>query len=106
MRRRISGVSRAEEHVSDGKVTIALRPWDMISYRGLRAGLDHFGFKVENLEAVKKDIENLSNNAPGSGARKIAIGREGETRQKNLEACKLCRYALADPDGVLLDLTD
>ena len=93
-------------YVSDGKVTIALRPWDMISYRGLRAGLDHFGFKVENLEAAKKDIENLSNNAPGSGARKIAIGREGETRQKNLEACKLCRYALADPDGVLLDLTD
>ncbi len=93
-------------YVTDGKVTIALRPWDMVKYRGLMAGLDHFGFKVENLEAAKKDIENLPNTAPGSSARKIAIGRDGETRQKNLEGCKLCKHALADPDGVLLDLTD
>jgi hypothetical protein len=70
------------------------------------AGLDHFGFKVENLEAAKKDIENLSAATPASAARKIAIGREGEKRQKNLEACKLCRHPLSDPDGVLLDLTD
>ena len=34
------------------------------------------------------------------------IGRDGETRQKNLQGCKLCKHALADPDGVLLDLTD
>jgi len=93
-------------YVTDGKVTIALRPWDMVKYRGLMAGLDHFGFKVENLEAVKKDIENLPTTAPGSAARKIAIGRDGETRQKNLQGCKLCKHALADPDGVLLDLTD
>ena len=77
-----------------------------MSYRGLMAGLDHFGFKVENLDTAKKDIENLAVNTPASAARKIAIGREGEKRQKNLEACKLCRHALADPDGVLLDLTD
>ena len=93
-------------YVTDGKVTIALRPWDMVKYRGLMAGLDHFGFKVENLEAAKKDIENLPNTAPGSAARKIAIGRDGETRQTNLQGCKLCKHALADPDGVLLDLTD
>ena len=34
------------------------------------------------------------------------IARDGETRQKNLQGCKLCKHALADPDGVLLDLTD
>jgi hypothetical protein len=78
----------------------------MVKYRGLMAGLDHFGFRVEDLESAKKDIQNLPNTAPGSTARKIAIGRDGETRQKNLEACKLCRHAIADPDGVLLDLTD
>jgi catechol 2,3-dioxygenase-like lactoylglutathione lyase family enzyme len=92
-------------YLTDGKVTLAVRPWDMMSYRGLWAGLDHIGFKVEDLEATKKDLDNLCNTAPTSAARKIAIGRDGETRQKNLEACKLCRYALADPDGVLLDLT-
>ena len=38
------------------------------------AGLDHFGFKVENLEAAKKDLDNLATTAPASAARKIAIG--------------------------------
>jgi hypothetical protein len=70
------------------------------------AGLDHFGFKVENLEQTKKDIAALAASAPASAARKIAVGRDGERRQQNLEACKLCKCALADPDGVLLDLTD
>jgi hypothetical protein len=105
--RPVEGLSgNGSYYVADGKVTIALRPWDMVSYRGLMAGLDHFGFKVEDLEAAKKDMETLAATAPASAARKIAIGREGEKRQKNLEACKLCRHALADPDGVLLDLTD
>ena len=89
-------------HLSDGTIGLAL----LQRQPGALAGLDHFGFKVENLEAAKKDIENLSNTAPGSNARKIAIGRDGETRQKNLQGCKLCKHALADPDGVLLDLTD
>ncbi|HXG52053.1 MAG TPA: VOC family protein [candidate division Zixibacteria bacterium] len=93
-------------YLTDGKVTLALRPWDMISYRGLMAGLDHFGFKVESLESAKRDLEALAASAPASAPRKIAIGRDGATRQKNLEACSLCRHALADPDGVLLDLTD
>jgi catechol 2,3-dioxygenase-like lactoylglutathione lyase family enzyme len=93
-------------YVTDGKVTMALRPWDMISYRGLMAGLDHFGFKVENLEQIKKEMDSLASAAPASAARKIAIGRDGERRQQNLEACKLCKWPLADPDGVLLDLTD
>ena len=93
-------------YVTDGKVYIALRPWNMVTHRGLMAGLDHFGFKVDDLEQTKKDLEALAASTPASSARNIAIGREGETRQKNLEGCKLCKYPLADPDGVLLDLTD
>jgi predicted enzyme related to lactoylglutathione lyase len=93
-------------YVTDGKVYIALRPWSMVTHRGLMAGLDHFGFKVDNLEQTKKDLEALATSTPASGPRKIAIGRDGETRQKNLEGCKLCKYPLADPDGVLLDLSD
>jgi catechol-2,3-dioxygenase len=93
-------------YVTDGKVYIALRPWSMVTHRGLMAGLDHFGFKVDDLEQTKKDLEALASSVPASAARKIAIGRDGETRQKNLEGCKMCKYPLADPDGVLLDLTD
>jgi catechol 2,3-dioxygenase-like lactoylglutathione lyase family enzyme len=93
-------------YLTDGKVGLAIRPWDMVQYRGHMAGLDHFGFKVDNLEQTKKDLEALSAAAPASAPRKIAIGRDGETRQKNLEGCKLCKQSLSDPDGVLLDLTD
>jgi hypothetical protein len=78
----------------------------MVQYRGHMAGLDHFGFKVDNLEQTKKDLAALAAEAPASAPRKIAIGRDGETRQKNLEGCKLCKQSLSDPDGVLLDLTD
>jgi len=93
-------------YLSDGKVLLVIRPWDMDAYRGLMAGLDHFGFKVDNLEQTKKDLDVLAGSAPTSGARKIATGRDGERRQKNLEDCKLCKQSLSDPDGVLLDLTD
>ena len=93
-------------YLTDGKVNLAIRPWDMIKYRGHMAGLDHFGFKVDDLEQTKKDLDALAASSPASAPRRIAIGREGETRQKNLEGCKLCKQSLADPDGVLLDLTD
>jgi hypothetical protein len=93
-------------YLSDGKVSLAIRPWDMVQYRGHMAGLDHFGYKVDDLEQTKKDLDALASATPTSAPRKIAIGRDGETRQKNLEGCGLCKHPLADPDGVLLDLTD
>lgn len=68
--------------------------------------MDHIGFKVENLESAKKDMEEIAVSSPGSGSRKIAIGRDGATQQKNLEACRLGCYATSDPDGVLLHFSD
>jgi hypothetical protein len=70
------------------------------------AGLDHFGYQVDDIAQTKKDLDELAKAFPASAPRKIAIGRDGETRQKNLEGCKFCKHALSDPDGVLLDLTD
>ncbi len=92
--------------LTDGKVCLVLRPWDMVSYRGLWEGLDHIGFKVESLDSANKELEALASASPECGQRKIAIGRDGPVRQHNLEACKMCRIALSDPDGVLLDLSD
>ncbi len=80
-------------YLTDGKVNLAIRPWDMVQYRGHMAGLDHFGFKVDDLEQTKKDLDALAAASPASAPRKIAIGREGETRQKNLEGCKLCKQS-------------
>jgi hypothetical protein len=90
--------------LSDGRVHIVIRPWDLMTYRGFRQGLDHIGFKVENLAAAAKDLEELARSFPDSAPRKIDIGREGSRRLKNLQACKLAEQATADPDGVFIDL--
>ena len=91
--------------LTDGKVSLVIRPWDMVTYSALLQGLDHIGFKVENLEEVKSEFDEMAKSYPESAPRKIAVGREGENRQKNLEACQMCSYATSDPDGVLLDLS-
>jgi hypothetical protein len=78
----------------------------MATHRALYAGLEHFGFKVDSLDQTNKDLEALAADHPESAPRKVAIGRDGEKHKANLEGCKLCKQSLADPDGVLLDLTD
>ena len=93
-------------YLTDDKVTLAIRPWSMVTHRGFYAGLDHFGFKVDSLEQTKKDLDALGASHPESSSRRVDIGRDGSTHLKNLEGCKLCKHALSDPDGVLLDLTD
>jgi len=93
-------------YLTDGKVGLAIRPWNMVTHRALYAGLEHFGFKVDSLEQTNKDLEALAAAHPESAPRKVGVGREGERHRKNLESCKLCKQGLSDPDGVLLDLTD
>jgi hypothetical protein len=85
---------------------LAIRPWSMATHRGLYAGLEHFGFKVDSLEQTNKDLDALAASHPESKPKKVAIGREGERHKTNLEGCSLCKQSLSDPDGVLLDLTD
>lgn len=93
-------------YLTDGKVSLAIRPWSMVTHRGFYSGLDHFGFKVDDLEQTKKDLDALGAAHPESAPRRVDIGRDGLNHLKNLEGCKLCKHALSDPDGVLLDLTD
>jgi len=50
--------------LTDGKVKLLLRRRDQSLYRGLREGLDHFGFKVDSLEQTKKDIDDLDSRLP------------------------------------------
>ena len=58
-------------YLTDGKVNLAIRPWSMVTHRGfILAGLDHFGFKVDDLEQTKKDLEALAAAAPDFRAAK------------------------------------
>ena len=90
--------------LTDGRVHLMIRAWNPTTFRGMREGLDHIGFKVENLDEAKKDIDELARSFPDAAPRKIDLGRDGSRRRENLEACKFGQHATADPDGVLIDL--
>lgn len=90
--------------LSDGKVSLVIIPCENSSYRAMTEGLDHVGFKVETVDKVKQELEELSQSHPDSTPKKIDIGRFGHGTKREIESCMLGRYALSDPDGVLLDL--
>ena len=76
------------------------------SYMSMRQGLDHIGFQVESLDAVKKDLNQLAADAPRSAAKDIGAGMFGHYTRRDMEACRIGRYAVSDPDGVLLDFSE
>lgn len=43
--------------LTDGTIYLLIRPCENCSYRSMSQGIDHLGFKVDNLEAVKKEME-------------------------------------------------
>ncbi|MEX0803519.1 MAG: VOC family protein [Candidatus Binatia bacterium] len=92
--------------MTDGKVKLLVRPRDNSLYRGLREGLDHIGFKVENLRDATNDLEALAASAPESAARKLAVGLHGQMIEKDFQKCCLGQHFISDPDGVLIDMSE
>ena len=49
-------------YLTDGHVTLVIMPWDITDYAGtgiITCGMDHIGFKVEDVEACKADIARI-----------------------------------------------
>jgi catechol 2,3-dioxygenase-like lactoylglutathione lyase family enzyme len=92
--------------LTDGKVRLVIRPCHDGFYRSLRQGFDHIGFKVESVEKTKKDLDEIATAFPESAPKKIAVGMQGGELEKDLQACPIGKYALSDPDGVLLDISE
>jgi catechol 2,3-dioxygenase-like lactoylglutathione lyase family enzyme len=110
---KIFGLKEAETYkddgticMTDGKVKLLLRPRDKSLYRGLREGLDHMGFKVEDLEQVKTELSVLAESAPESAPRKLTVGLHGKMIEEDFRRCCLGQHFIADPDGVLVDLSE
>ena len=72
-------------YLTDGSINLALNE----QYAGREAGLYHFGFEVEDLDALKKKLKD-------AGA-----GSEVQKRPRNREA----EYRVLDPDGNPIDLS-
>jgi catechol 2,3-dioxygenase-like lactoylglutathione lyase family enzyme len=94
-------------YLSDGHVTLVIMPWDITDYKAtgiITQGMDHIGFKVENVEAVKKDVAQIAADNPRLAPASFS-GTEGEALARLFaRSCPLGHYQMADCDGTLIDL--
>jgi catechol 2,3-dioxygenase-like lactoylglutathione lyase family enzyme len=95
-------------YVTDGHVTLVIMPWDITDYDGtgiIGAGMDHIGFKVESVEALKEDVERIAGDNPRLAPSPVGTGKEGAALARLFErSCPLGQHRLADPDGILIDV--
>lgn len=92
-------------YLTDGRMTMVISPWAITDFEG--AGIeprhmDHLGFRVEDVESFKKDLQGLVNRNPALAPK--PGGTEGDIRLKLLAKCKHGQFQLADPDGVPIDV--
>jgi len=92
--------------MTDGKVKLLLRRRDNGLYRGLREGLDHFGFKVDSLEQTKKDLAALTASAGEYPTAGLFVGGNGKKNEEDFHRCCLGQHFIADPDGVMIDVSE
>ncbi len=94
-------------YLTDGHVTLVIMPWDITDYDGtgiITQGMDHIGFKVEDLETFKADIASMAANNPRIAPASFS-GPEGEALLALVQrSCPLGQHVLADCDGVLIDV--
>ena len=96
-------------HVGDGRVTLIILPWTMDNFLGhdpMPPQIDHFGFKVESVEAVKRDMIELIGFNPQFVTRPIGIGEEGKARFDLFKQCPIGEFHLTDLEGVYIDVTE
>jgi predicted enzyme related to lactoylglutathione lyase len=93
-------------YLTDGKVTLIIAPWKMSDFEGAgidRPGLEHVGFKVESLTAVKQDLAALREANPEMNERIVSEPSEGERRLALIASCRHGQHVFSSPDGVFVD---
>jgi len=94
-------------YLTDGKVTLIIAPWKMSDFEGAgidRPGLEHVGFKVESVEAVKRELIALRESDPAMRERIVSEPKEGERRLALIASCRHGKHQFSDPDGVFIDI--
>jgi predicted enzyme related to lactoylglutathione lyase len=96
-------------YLTDGRVTLIVAPWKMSDFEGAgieRPGLEHVGFRVESVEAVKKELAALRESDPDMRERIVSEASEGERRLALIASCRHGRHQCSSPDGVFIDILD
>jgi catechol 2,3-dioxygenase-like lactoylglutathione lyase family enzyme len=96
-------------YLSDGNMTLAILQWRMTDYADMdpqRLGPDHIGFRVESVDKVKEDLDDLTGQNPHMRARALGYGMEGKARLALFKKCPLGSAHMTDIEGVYIDLTE
>jgi len=96
-------------YLTDGKVTLIIAPWKMADFEGAgidRPGIEHIGFKVESVEALKKELAALREADPEMRERIVAEPQEGERRLALIATCRHGQHQFSSPDGVFIDISE
>jgi catechol 2,3-dioxygenase-like lactoylglutathione lyase family enzyme len=96
-------------YLTDGSMTLAILQWRMEDYDNMdpqRLGPDHIGFRVESIERVKEDLDDLTGQNPLMRTRALGYGTEGKARLELFKTCPMGSYHLTDIEGVYIDLTE
>jgi len=94
-------------YLTDGKMTLIIAPWKMSDYEGAgidRPGLEHVGFKVEDVGAVKKELAALRETDADMRERIISEPSEGERRLALIASCRHGELRFSSPDGIFVDV--
>ncbi|HWP59315.1 MAG TPA: VOC family protein [Candidatus Acidoferrales bacterium] len=96
-------------YLSDGRVTLMIMPWQITDYDGSgieRPALDHLGFRVENLDRFRRELDDIAAKNHHLSPSPVGSGPEGKKRLELFKKCPLGKFHMADPDGVLIDVGD
>ncbi len=96
-------------YLTDDKVTLIIAPWKMSDFEGAgidRPGIEHVGFKVESVQAVKKELAALRESDPEMRERIVSEPKEGERRLSLIATCRHGQHQFSDPDGVFIDIVE
>jgi catechol 2,3-dioxygenase-like lactoylglutathione lyase family enzyme len=97
------------KHLTDGRVTLSLLPWSIDVYAGMgvrHLGPEHFGFKVESIEALKEDIATAKGANQYLAPFELGGSTEAETRKAMFARWATGKYQMCDLDGTWIDITD
>src|SRR4051812_14103922 len=95
--------------LSDGRVPLLTLPWKMENFIGHDPEpprLEHFGFKVESVEAVKNDMQEIIGTNPMMVTKPLGIGSEGKARLDVFKQCPIGEFHLTDLEGTYIDVTE
>jgi hypothetical protein len=96
-------------YLTDGRMTLIIAPWKMSDFEGAgidRPGLEHVGFQVESVDAVKQELAALREANPEMRERIIAEPSEAERRTALIASCRHGQHQLSSPDGVFVDISE